>query len=169
MPLLWPAANGDGCNLAVKRHTALSDLSRQVHESEGESTLNILAGIVVSIAGMYLVGLAMASFFLPSLSVRFLEAFASSARAHYLEQFVRLVVGTALVLFSPMMNYAEVFHGFGWLIIVTTFGLLLIPWQWHHRFGQWAIPLAVKNLKLFAVGALLLGVFIFYGLARAIV
>ena len=127
-----------------------------------------LAGIVVSVTGIYLVGLAMVSFLTPSLSERFLNGYASSAGAHYVEQAARMVAGVALVLFAPAMYNTEIFRAFGWIIIVTTAGLLLTPWQWHHGFAQWAIPLAIRNLKAFAVGALLLGVFVLFGVSRAV-
>ncbi len=96
----------------------------------------------------------------PRLAERFLKSFASSARAHYTEQAVRLFVGAAIVIVAPSMWYTDLFRVFGWLIIVTTVGLLLIPWQWHHRFGTWAIPFAIRHLKLFAIGASALGTLI---------
>ena len=66
------------------------------------------------------------------------------------------------------MWYPDLFKVFGWLIIVTSVGLLLIPWQWHHKFGKWAIPLAIRHLKLYALGASALGTLILYGVSRAV-
>ncbi len=60
------------------------------------------------------------------------------------------------------MRFSELFRMFGWLIVLTTSGLLLIPWRWHHRFGKWAIPLAIRHIKLYALGAFVLGTFILY-------
>ena len=51
---------------------------------------------------------------------------------------------------------------------VTAAGLLLIPWQWHHKFGKWAIPLAIRHLKVYALGAFALGTLILYGVSRAV-
>ncbi len=48
-------------------------------------------------------------------------------------------------------------------VALTTAGLLLVPSYWHHRFGEWAIPLAIKYMKLYALGAFALGAFILYG------
>ena len=39
---------------------------------------------------------------------------------------------------------------------------MLIPWRWHHRFGEWAIPLAIKNMKSIGLGAFAIGAFILY-------
>jgi hypothetical protein len=63
----------------------------------------------------------------PSHAERLLRGFASSALTHYTEQGIRLVVGAAIVTFASSMRYPELFKLFGWLIIVSTAGLLLIP------------------------------------------
>jgi hypothetical protein len=59
-----------------------------------------------------------------------------------------------------MMWFPDLFKVFGWILVMTTVGLLLIPWQWHHRFGKWAIPFAIRHLRLFALGASMLAVLI---------
>lgn len=123
------------------------------------------AGIVVVAFGLYLIGLAATIVFRPQAARRFLGAFAGSARAHYIEQAARLVVGTALVIFAPSMRHPELFGAFGWIVLATTLGLLLIPWRWHNRFAQWAVPFALRQMKLFAVGAFALGNFVLYAVA----
>ena len=127
-----------------------------------------LSGIVVVAFGVCLIGLAAVIAFRPPVAERFLNAFASSARAHYTEQAARLIAGVAIVLFAPSMWYSDLFRIFGWIIIVTAIGLLLIPWQWHHKFGEWAIPLAIRHLKLYGLGASALGTLILYGASRAV-
>ena len=105
--------------------------------------MKLLSGILVVGFGAFLVGLGIVIAINPLLAERFLKSFASSARAHYTEQASRLVAGVAIVIFAPSMWFPDLFMLFGWLIIVTTLGLLLIPWQWHNKFGEWAIPLAI--------------------------
>ncbi len=122
-----------------------------------------IAGSVVVASGLWLVGFALAIFVTPARARRFLGRFASSARAHYTEQALRLVAGLAFVLFAPQMRYSKLFVAFGWLLVVTAAALLLVPWRWHHRFGRWAIPLAIEYMKLLALGSLALGVFILVG------
>lgn len=117
----------------------------------------MLAKIIVLCIAAYLIAQAFAVVFARELVTRYLSAFASSARAHYLEQGLRLVAGAALVSAAPQMRFSAAVSGFGWIVVVTTLGLLLIPWRWHHRFAQWAIPLAIRNLTSYAVGSLLLG------------
>jgi hypothetical protein len=131
--------------------------------------VRLLSGIVVAGFCLFLIGLAVVIAAKPSLAERFLRSFASSARAHYTEQGLRLLVGAAVVNFASSMWYPELFTVFGWLIVVTAVGLLLTPWQWHHKYGTWVMPLVIRHLRLFALGAFALGAFILYGVSRAVV
>ena len=120
------------------------------------------AGIVVVASGLWLIGLAASIIVIPSRAARFLAGFANSARAHYTEQVLRLIAGAAFVIFSAEMRFPDLFRVFGWIVVVTASVLLLLPWQWHRRFGEWVIPLAIRHIKLYALGTLVLGAFILY-------
>jgi hypothetical protein len=126
----------------------------------------IVSGIIVVAFGLGLVGFAALVAVRRLRAERFLRLFASSAKAHYTEQFSRLVVGTAIVLYSPSMWYSYLFEYFGWLIIITSVGLLLAPWRWHQRLAERGIPLVIRYLTTYAVGAFALGAFILYGASR---
>ncbi len=128
----------------------------------------LLSGIVVSVAGVYLIAFTAVVAVKPLRAERFLKSFASSARAHYTEQAVRMITGASIIIFASSMWYPDLFMAFGWLLVVTTAGLLVIPWQWHHKFGTWAIPLAIRHLKFYAIGTAALGAFILYGMSRAV-
>jgi hypothetical protein len=54
--------------------------------------MNLFAEIVVAASSVFLIGLAGIMFVKPSVMVRFIVSFASSARAHYTEMFFRLLV-----------------------------------------------------------------------------
>lgn len=95
--------------------------------------MSLLAAIVVVAFGFFLIGLTGVVFAKPALAERFFMSFESSARTHYMEQAFRLLIGASLVLLSPAMSQPAVFRLFGWAIVVTSVGLILIPWQWRHR------------------------------------
>lgn len=118
------------------------------------------AAAIVAGAAIFLMLLAAATALAPRRAERFVASMAGSARAHITEQFLRLLVGGGLVLYAPHMRIPIIFKGLGWLLIVTSLGLLLIPWQWHHRFGRWAIPLVIRHIRLYGLGACALGVLI---------
>ena len=127
--------------------------------------MTLLAGLIVIGSGVFLVALAAAIVVMPTRIELFLKSFASSARAHYIEQSLRLIGGVAFIVVAPQMQFPNVFRIFGWLVGLTAACLFLIPWRWHHRFGEWAIPLAIKYMKLYALGAFALGVFILYAVS----
>lgn len=126
-----------------------------------------IAGAVVVFFALAQVVFAVATWVAREPSERFVLAFASSARAHFTEQALRLVAGTAFILFAPEMRYPWVFEIFGWVLIVTSALLLLIPWRWHRWFAQKVLPPVVRHLRLFSLVALGLGGFVLWAVFSA--
>jgi hypothetical protein len=129
--------------------------------------MNVLAGIVVVAFGLFLIGLTGVVFTRPALAERFFMSFASSARAHYTEQAVRLLIGASLVVLSPNMWQADVFQLIGWAIVVSSVCLILLPWRWHHRFGERVLPMIVRHMRLYAAGLFAFGALLLYGVFAA--
>ena len=121
------------------------------------TVLDYLAGTIVAASALWLIGLAVAVLLIPERVKALLRKFASSARAHVSEQVPRLIAGIAFVVFSPHMRLPDVFLVFGWVLVATSAALLVTPWRWHQRYGQWVIPLAIRFIGLFAVSACPLG------------
>jgi hypothetical protein len=119
----------------------------------------LAAGIVV-LAGLYFCVLAAVALIVPSRANRFLLGFANSQRVHFIELFTRLVVGGAFVIHAPRMFVPGVFMLFGWVLVITTACLLLLPWQWHHRFAQHAVPRATRYIVFIGIFSLAFGLFI---------
>ncbi len=113
--------------------------------------------------GLFLIGLTGVVFMRPAVAERFLRAFASSAKAHYTEQAFRLMIGASLVVLSQTMWQPTLFRVTGWAIIISSLALILTPWQWHHRFATHALPKLIRFMKLYAIGLLLFGVLLLYG------
>jgi len=115
------------------------------------------AAVVVALAGAYFMGLAVLAWRAPSRVGRFLLGFARSASTHYAELAVRAVVGLAFVWTAPMLRGAPVFRAFGWVVLLTTAGLAMVPWETHRRFATWAVPRALAQLPLIGAAAFLVG------------
>ena len=126
------------------------------------SLVEALALIVVVLAGVYLLALGVASIFTPAKASRFLLGFASSASVHFLELFLRLAVGAALVVHAPRMPSSGAFSLFGWVLIVTTACLLIIPWRYHQRFAQRVVPLLTRYVALIGLVSLAVGGFLLW-------
>ncbi len=128
--------------------------------------IEVLARTVVVLVGLYFIALAAVSLLAPTRANRFLLGFADSALKHYAELFLRFVVGAALLVSAPRMLLPDVFTLFGWVLLVTTAGLLLIPWRWHQRFAHWAVPRATRHIALIGLASLALGGFILAAVVR---
>lgn len=126
--------------------------------------MSAVAAVVVVVFGLCLIIFTGVAFAQPACAERFLMAFASSARTHYLEQISRLLVGAALVVASSTMWQPRMFWLLGWAIVVSSAALICVPWQWHDRLGERVRPMLVRYLKLYAVGAFALGALALYGL-----
>jgi hypothetical protein len=117
----------------------------------------MLALLGVLMTGVFLIGLAAASFVVPDKAGRFLLSFAGTPFAHFLEMALRLAIGAAFVIRSPFMRFPEAFNFFGWVLIVTTAGLVVLPWRWHRRFAQRVVPPAIRRLEPIGIASLALG------------
>jgi hypothetical protein len=122
-----------------------------------------VAAVVVVGFGLFLIVFTCVAFAKPAIAERFLMRFASSARTHYVEQILRLLIGAALVVLSPAMWQPTMFWLVGWAVVVSSTALMCVPWQWHHRFGERMLPIVVRHLRLYAVGSLAFGALLLYG------
>lgn len=125
--------------------------------------MTAVAAVVVVAFALLLFAFTGVAFAKPARAARFLMAFASSARTHYVEQICRLLVGAALVVLSSTMWQPGVFWIFGWAIVLSSAALICLPWQWHDRLGQRVRPVLVRYLNLYAVGAFALGTLLLFG------
>ncbi|MGB0134297.1 hypothetical protein [Dokdonella sp.] len=120
------------------------------------------AGAMVVAAGLYLVALGLAAMVMPARAARFLNAFASSAPVHFLELFLRFAVAACFLLYSPALRFPALFETVGWVLLVTSAMLLVIPWRVHRRFAAWAVPRATKHVGVLGICSLLGGLFVLY-------
>lgn len=121
------------------------------------SLIEVPALVAVVLAGLYLLVLGVASLVIPARASRFLRGFVSSRSVHFTELFLRFVVGAALILYAPRMSFSGAFNLFGWVLLVTAACLVLIPWRWHRRFAQHAVPHATRHIWLVGLGSLVIG------------
>ena len=125
--------------------------------------MNLFAEIVVAASSVFLIVLACVMFVKPAVTERFIVSFASSARAHCTEMFLRLLFGASLVLLSRTMWQANLFLLLGWAIIISSAALLIMPWQWHYRLETRVLPILVRYMRLYALGMFAFGALLLYG------
>lgn len=120
--------------------------------------IDFLASAVIVAAGLYLFALGASCFVRPTSAAKFLLGFASTAFVHYLELALRVLVGVALVHKAPALPNPWVFNIFGWMLVATSLVMCLVPWRWHRRFAQRAVPQALRTIKPLGVSSMALGV-----------
>jgi hypothetical protein len=64
------------------------------------------------------------------------------------------------------MALSGAFNFFGWVLLLTTACLLLVPWRWHRRLAQHAVPLFTRYITLVGVVSLALGGLILAAVSR---
>jgi uncharacterized protein YjeT (DUF2065 family) len=131
--------------------------------------ITLLAGVVVVLAGLYFVGFGVLAVVVPSATAGYLRGFAGSVRLHVLELVTRFVVGAAFVEYASEMLFGGTFHMFGWVLVITTVALAILPWRWHQRFAQTAVPAALRYLPIIGIAAVLAGGIVVWAVAAAVV
>jgi len=131
------------------------------------SVVTFLAGAAVLLAALYLLGFGALAVVVPARASGFLLGFGGSPRAHWIELFARAAVGAALVGYAAHMRFAGVFHVFGWVLLVTTFALAVLPWRLHRRFARTTVPVAANFLPWIGIASLAAGAFVLWALASA--
>ncbi len=126
-----------------------------------------VSGAILVAFALFLISLAVVVFAKPAAAEVFFLSFASSARAHYTEQVVRLLIGASLMIRSAAMWQPKLFWLVGCGIVLSSVVLILTPWQWHDRFGNTVRPMLIRQMKLFAIGILAFGVLLIYGVLSA--
>ena len=119
--------------------------------------MHLISFWLVVFAAAYCMALGIALLFYANSASRFLMGFAASPYRHYFEMVARLLTGWAFVAQSARMLFPQIFALFGWVLILTTAALCLVPWQLHRRFALWAVPMAIAKPGLIGVASLLLG------------
>ena len=128
--------------------------------------IEVLALAIVMATGAFLAALGGAALFSPSHARRFLLGFADSPSKHYTELGLRFLAACAFVLAAPSVLVPTVFIIFGWVLLATTAGLLLIPWRWHHRFARRAVPEALRFLPVVGASSVALGILVLMAVYR---
>ena len=129
--------------------------------------LLVAAKTILAAVAIFFLMLGLAALIRPSIARRFLLGFATSALKHYTELATRLLVGASVLLVAPHSSYASVLAAFGWLLIVTTAFMTLVPWRAHHRFAAASVPKALRFLPMIGVSSLVLGGLLLWALFTA--
>jgi hypothetical protein len=117
----------------------------------------VVAKTIVVVVAIFFLALGAITLVRPPIAREFLLGFATNALKHYAELLARVLIGTSLLLIARNSAYSAVLSAFGWLLIVTTAFMTVIPWRFHHRFTQSTVPKALRLLPLIGITSLAIG------------
>ena len=118
--------------------------------------------MVVAVVAIYFLLLGAIALVRPTNARAFLLGFADTSFKHYVELAIRLIVGGAMLLVARDSAYPTALAAFGWILVVSTAFMALMPWRLHHRFAQSAVPRALRYLPLIGVSSLIMGGVLFW-------
>lgn len=124
--------------------------------------LLVVAKMVVVATAIYFLILGTIALVRPKSARAFLLGFADTSLKHYAELAVRLIVGGAMLLVARDSAYPIALATFGWILVVSTAFMALMPWRLHRRFSQSAVPRALRYLPWIGVSSLIMGGLLFW-------
>ena len=119
--------------------------------------LLLAAKTILAAVAIFFLLLGLVALIRPNHARRFLLGFAASASKHYAELGARFVVGGAMLVVAPHSIHSAALSAFGWLLIVTTAAMAIVPWRVHRRFTEAAVPQALRFLPMIGVTSVVLG------------
>ncbi|TDE04113.1 hypothetical protein [Flavobacterium hiemivividum] len=123
----------------------------------------LLAKWTVILFGFFLISAGFLMLFYPSKTRTIIGKAGSTNFINYAEITIRMIPATALVLYSHLSKYPEVFLVLGWFIIATSFVLYLIPRKAHHAYAVYCAKLLTPTLiRLISPFSIFFGSFIIF-------
>ena len=123
--------------------------------------IELMAMFIVALAGLFLLVLGCIALIRPARAQGFLLGFASTARVHFLELAIRLAVGLSFLGCWRVLEFGEVFRVVGWVLVLTTLVMLLVPWSVHRQFARWAVPKVLRYTPLIGASSIAMGLAVF--------
>jgi hypothetical protein len=124
-------------------HKWLASLAARTRpHTEGLDSLQVLALLIVTATGLWLVGVAFLMVLRPRYCLHLLEKMSSSleranTRLHFTEQGLRVLAGVALILRAPVSKLPLAFEIAGWLLVGSSMLIMAAPIRWHGAYGKW--------------------------------
>lgn len=96
----------------------------------------VIAKWILLLFGLFIVVAGFVMLFAPKRARSTLRKAGSTNFINYAEITIRLLPAIALVLYSDSAKFPEVFKVFGWIMIVTSIILYVVPRRIHHAFSK---------------------------------
>ncbi len=95
-----------------------------------------IAKWVVIFFGLFIVFIGFIMLVKPQKARTILRKAGSTNFINYSEITIRLIPATALILHSDFSKYPEAFKIFGWIMLITSLILYVVPRKLHYKFSM---------------------------------
>lgn len=116
-----------------------------------------IAAAVVGIAALFLILLGAAGLGRPEAAKGFFGGFATSVGKHWLEIGIRMLIGWALIVHAPASAAPSVLLILGWVLVITSAILAILPWRWHQDFASKSVASAMRHVTLLSIASIAMG------------
>lgn len=118
---------------------------------------------VVILFGVWLIAVSGLMLARPHIALQCLGNMASTNFIHYAELSLRMIAGTAFVLYAEPSRFPDAMRIFGWFLVASSAVLFLVPRKWHAAYSiYWSTRLSVLLVRILAPFSLVLGLFQIY-------
>jgi len=122
-----------------------------------------IAKWVVIFFGVFIIFIAFVMLINPKKARNTLRKGGSTNFINYAEITIRLIPAISLILYSKFSKFPEAFKIFGWIMLVTSLILYIVPRKTHHKFSMKSADILKPiYFQLLSPFALLLGGLIIY-------
>ena len=89
---------------------------------------------IVLLFGSFIIFIGFVMLFNPKKARETIRKAGSTNFINYAEITSRLIPAVALILYSDISKYPEAFKVFGWIMLITSLVLYIVPRKIHHQF-----------------------------------
>jgi len=124
-----------------------------------------LAKWITVLFGVFIIFIGLLMLFAPKKARALLRKAGSTNFINYAEITIRLIPAAAMLLYSDFSKLPIAFKIFGWIMVITSLILYMLPRRTHHSFSlKSAEILKPTYFQLISPFAMLLGALILYNL-----
>lgn len=120
---------------------------------------------IVVLFGIFIIFVGFMMLFKPNKARTTLRKAGSTNFINYAEITIRIIPAVAMILYANLAKFPEAFKIFGWIMLITSLVLYMVPRKMHHQFSmKSADVLKPIYFQLISPFAFLIGGLIIYNI-----
>ncbi|MFH6959512.1 hypothetical protein ACHRV1_19115 [Flavobacterium aquidurense] len=101
----------------------------------------LIAKYTIILFGLFFIFIGFLMLFNPTKARETLRKAGSTNLINYGEITIRMIPATALIIYTDLSKFSEVFKVLGWFMLITSLVLYFVPRHLHHNFSNKAADL----------------------------